>query len=215
MASGARFNGVDFDDIFEPGTVVASSSLIRRGGGPLQYAARGSVPKYQNVGLRVGGSDVSNLWLPKGSAPPKLPIDGAAYNVTASAPTGATGTTSANVSVTLNSNGTYEVLATRGSAIEPASEVLASGTWLPSGGSVADYEVHFAGANSGGVVSNGAPTFMSLSASRTYSITASVSSSSSATDTGAVPALSINLRRVGAGVSASEIALYVSATGYL
>lgn len=69
MASGYRSNNVDFDDLFEPesnGNGITLSG-IRKDGSGLRYASRGSTAKRDDVGYRVDGQDVSNVWMAKGT----------------------------------------------------------------------------------------------------------------------------------------------------
>lgn len=215
MPSGARFNGVDFDDIFEPGAVVASSSLIRRGGGPLQYAARGSVPKYQNVGLRVGGSDVSNLWLPKGSAPPTPGFDGQTYAVKALALLQATGNTSAQVWLRLRPDGTWIAEGEQQNSANPGLRTLASGVWLPAGHTAADYTVQFTVATGSGTgaITNGAPIPSSLSTERSVSLRSEVGAQSGQIADATRP-VNVILTRVGGGSTGASITLETEASAY-
>lgn len=213
MPVGLRFNGVDFDDLFDPGNVVASPVLLRAGGQPVQYAARGAVPKRADVGLRVGGSDVSNLWLPKGSAPPPLPIP--AVSAVAGALTGTTGDVTARIVVTISSNGTYSV-STQYVNADQTGAVIASGTWLIPGTAVGDYEVQFVGtAASPGVVNNGAPAYVPCTATRTFTFSVSVPAASSQDASAAIPSFEIRIRRAGTAVGVTTTSLYVQATGYL
>lgn len=70
MAGLFRQGGVNFDDLFDPDIVGDGPSApnLRAGGTPLKYAALSYGTKRANVGYRVGGSDVSNLWAAKGTA---------------------------------------------------------------------------------------------------------------------------------------------------
>lgn len=213
MPVGLRFNGVDFDDLFDPGTLVASSLLKRADGQPVQYAARGSVPKRADVGLRVGGSDVSNLWLPKGSAPAPLPIP--AVNAIAAARSGATGSVTSRIVVTIANNGTYSVNTEYVNANE-TGEVIAAGTWLLPGTTVGDYEVQFVGtAASPGVVNNGATTYVSCTTTRAFTFSVSVPAASSQDESAAIPSFEIRIRRAGTAVGVTNTSLFVQATGYL
>ena len=213
MPVGLRFNGVDFDDLFDPGALVASPLLKRADGQPVQYAARGAVPKRVDVGLRVGGSDVSNLWLPKGSAPAPLPIP--AVSAIAGAFTGTTGNVTSRIVVTIANNGTYSVNTEYVNANE-TGEVIATGTWLLPGTTVGDYEVQFVGtAASPGVVSNGAPSYVPCTTTRTFTFSVSVPASSTQNQSASIPTFEIRIRRAGTAVGTTITSLYVQATGYL
>lgn len=213
MPVGLRSNGVDFDDLFEPGALVASPLLKRADGQPVQYAARGAVPKRADVGLRVGGSDVSNLWLPKGSAPPPLPIP--AVNAIAGALTGTTGNVTSRIVVTIANDGTYSVNTEYVNAGESGT-VIATGTWVLAGTAVGDYEVQFVGtAASPGVVSNDAPAYASCTTTRTFTFSVSVPAASSQDVNAAIPTFEIRIRRAGTAVGTTITSLYVQATGYL
>ena len=213
MPVGLRFNGLDFDDLFDPGALVASPLLKRADGGPLQYAARGAVPKRADVGLRVDGSDVSNLWLPKGSAPPPLPIP--AVNAIAGAKTGTSGNVTARIVVTIANGGTYSVNTEYVNANETGA-VIASGTWVLAGTTVGDYEVQFVGTSAApGVVSNDAPSYVSCTTSRTFTFSVSVPAASTQNRSASIPAFEIRIRRAGTAVGVTNTSLFVQAAGYL
>lgn len=213
MPVGLRYNGADFDDLFEPGALVASPLLKRADGQPVQYAARGAVPKRADVDLRVGGSDVSHLWMPKGSAPPPLPIP--AVSAIAGARTGTTGSVTSRIVVTIANNGTFSVDTEYVNANE-TGEVIATGTWLLPDTTVGDYEVQFVGtAASPGVVNNGAPAYVSCTTTRAFTFSVSVPAASSQDLNAAIPAFEIRIRRAGTAVGTTITSLYVQATGYL
>lgn len=213
MASGySNAAGVDFDDLFQPGT-VAAPQFERSNGMALQYAARGSVAKIPNVGYQdSSGTDLSELWLPAGAAPPVPGFDGASYSALAVALPGP-GNTTATLLLRMSNDGTWDVTRTLAGTDNSGDTTLASGTWLPAGGSVSDYAVRFdVSAGTGlGVVSNGAPTNASLSTTRTVSLAVSVPSSSldDKQDTRTVTA---TLLRTGAGASAATCQLSCTAT---
>lgn len=213
MPVGLRFNGVDFDDLFDPGNVVASPVLVRADGQPVQYAARGAVPKRADVGLRVGGSDVSNLWLPKGSAPAPLPIP--AVSAIAGALTGTPGDVIARIVVTIANDGTYSVNTEYVNANETGA-VIASGTWVLAGTSVGDYEVQFVGTSAApGVVSNDAPSYVSCTTTRAFTFSVSVPAASTQNQSASIPAFEIRIRRAGTAVGVTSTSLFVQASGYL
>lgn len=214
MAAGYRnAAGVDFDDLFEAGA-TAATNFRRSDGTALRYAARGTVPKGPNVGYRLAnGTDLSNLWLPKGSAPPVPGFNGATYEGFAAAPSGATGTTSATVRLTFLPDGTWVVDRTiAGSATGNGVTTLATGTWLPAGQSASNYTVRFAATGSGGTESNGATTAQAITAARTFSLQASVNSATTNLQV-ASRTVTASLTRTGAGTSAATCTLDVEAQG--
>lgn len=215
MPSGFRnASGVDTDELFEPGTVQAAG-FRRSDGSTLAYAARGSVAKISDIGYRTSaGQDLSNLWLPKGSAPPVLGFNGQDYSANAQAPTGQSGQTSALLSLTIANDGTWDIRQSKSGALDPGTVVLASGTWLPAGQSASSYDVQFAAAQPAGTtLTNGAPAFASCASSRTISLQISVPAASGATASGQT-SVTCNLRRTGA-TSSSICSFTVEARGYL
>lgn len=216
MTSGYRnAAGVDFDSLFQAGT-VAATGFRRAGGGTLQYAARGSATKVADVGFRTAaGVDLSELWLPLGAAPPVPGFNGETYVHVAQAPSGGTATVSSTVTLQMNSNGTWAVIGTRSGSTNPGTTTLASGTWLPSGQSAADYTIQFIEtAGGGGSVVNGASTAQVLSTSRSFQVTCAVDGSSTNIESGS-RTISAQLVRIGAGGSAATVTLTATAIGQI
>ncbi len=147
---------IQFDDVFAPnlsGTYAADSGFRGPDGSDLsrryEHISFGS--KHADVNHRTSaGIDVSNLWAAKGTAVYALGFNGKQYI--------ASGARSAAVRLVMNSDGKWYIYGYN----QTVESLLESGTWLPSGASVTDYQVKFAytdGAN--GSILNGAPALSS------------------------------------------------------
>lgn len=217
MPTGFRNNaGVDLEDLFEAGTLQVAGFRLSSGSN-VAFAARGSATKIPDVGFRdAAGSDVSNSWLGKGSGPPVLGFNGQFYAASSQAPTGASANAVATLTLTLTNAGAWTITRSiSGSVSGNGTTTLASGTWLPSGGAVSNYEVQFALTPSGdGTTTNTATTFSSLSTSRVASLQVSAAAASSDLLNGAV-GISCALRQIGGGASVSTTSFSCSASGYL
>lgn len=217
MASGYRSQGVDFDDLFDAdvmGNGPAADALRRQGGQPLRYAHLQYGQKRADVGFRLGGQDVSNLWAAKGTATYTLPINGQAFSAHNQSRTNSSGSAVATVTFIIDSNGTYRILQnTTGGGNNTGSDPI-SGTWLPAGATVGEYDVQFEAANVGAAsISNGAPSYSSCTASR--SVAASVSVPAASLDNVyAEVTLIIRLRRSNGAVSTTQIVAKVGAAGW-
>lgn len=169
--------GVDFDSLFDPyvqGTKPANCGLRDIAGVDLveRYAPISFGSKGPDVGFRLAdGTDVSNLWAAFGTATYTLPFNGQSYDASAQALSGQTGPIGSSVSLAINNNGTWTI-----SGGPNFSGTPVSGTWLPAGASVSDYEVQFVVSGTGG--SNDAPSYVSCSATRACSVSAQVEASS-------------------------------------
>jgi hypothetical protein len=216
MPTGYRNSaGVDFEDLFEAGSTGAPGFRLSSGSN-LAFAARGSAAKIADVGFRdSAGSDLSNLWLPKGSAPPVLGFNGQSYSAEAFAPTDFMGTTSGTLTLNMLANGTWSIVRNiSGSGTGNGTTTLASGTWLPSGQSASNYEVQFNASGSGNAtISNGAPSYANLGTNRSITLTASVPSAS-AQFQGGVRSITALLRAIGASASGSTCTFTVGAQGW-
>lgn len=182
MPSGYRSGGVDFDELFDPDVMGNGPTApgYRANGQALRYAHIQYGSKGPDVGRREGGVDISNKWARKGSAVYALGFNGKGYSATSSAPTDGTQNPTARLSLTINSNGTWQISRTvLGSIGGNGGVTLETGSWLPSGHSAGDYQVQFSGsASGGGSVNNGAATPQSCATSRTFSLEASVAAAS-------------------------------------
>lgn len=208
--------GVDLEDLFEPGSVPALGYLLADDT-TLRFAARGSAQKGPDIGYQdVNGLDLSNLWLPKGSAPPALGFNGKSYGASAQAPSLSVVQATARLTLQLRNNGTWEIVRTVSGAVSGnGTAVLESGVWLPSGGVVSDYEVQFTPTASGqGSTTNSAPSYTALSVSQTISLIVSVDPATADNAIGSSSMVCL-LRRAGQTASGSTCSFSCSATGYL
>lgn len=215
MAVGYRNNaGFDFDALFQPGDLQAPG-FRKADGTNLRYAARGATPKITDVGYRDAlGSDLSNLWMAKGLAPPVPGFDGKTYNAMAQAPAGQVGDVAARVRLVMNQNGTWQITSTRTGSTNNGTTTLDSGVWLPAGSSAADFTVRYTltGGTGYGTVVNTAPSDTPLTSAQTASLTVAVPASSELfTDE---RTLTVVLTRVG-GASATAVCYFsASAVGF-
>lgn len=208
--------GLDFDSLFQAGSTQAPG-FRKSDGTNLRYAARGSTPKIPNVGFRDAlGSDLSNLWMARSTAPPVPDFNGKTFQASSSAPTGQTGQTSCEVRLTMLPNGTWRAESIKVGAIGGGLALLGSGTWLPAGSVAADFTIQYSvGSGTGqGVVSNGAPTAVSLSSARVVSLTTEVQSAS-ADNRADERVVTATLTRVGSGASIAVCAIGSSSAGYV
>lgn len=175
MASGRRSGGVAFEDLFAPDIVGdgPTAAGYRSGGGLLRFAAIKYGTKRADVGYRVNGVDVSNLWAAKGTASYALSIDGQTFDVGVLIP--AAGSGSAGATFSLITASTWRVLSSgAGGTLTPASgTVMASGS-VPSGAATVQYTATRINTGSdGGAVVNDAPTAQALAAGLDVSATIS------------------------------------------
>lgn len=218
MASGYKnAAGTDFDDLFDPDVVgdgPTASGFMKADGTLLKYAAA----KYGTVGPNVNfklasGADVATLWAKKGSASYALPING--DNFVAHSDGTISSAMDANIAVQIKSDGTYLVTCVGNGSVTPG----ASGTWLPSGQSVSDYQVEFVWSQSSqfptgpATVTNGAATYQACTSTRTISFDAQVGQLTG-NDKGSIGNLAINLKRVSTGVvNATNVGINVESFG--
>lgn len=173
MAKGIALNNVDFDELFDQdvkGDGPASTMLFVNGV-PLRYAKLSHGSKRPDVGYVEGNIDVANLWAAKGTARYTLPFDGQTFSAERASRTSASGQVSAAVQLSMNSNGTFEIVAIEtGGGLADETRSLMTGSWLPAGHNAGDYIVAFTVHNLGQAVgTNGAPSPSSLSTSRAVS----------------------------------------------
>jgi len=217
MTSGYRFQGVDFDDLFDAdvmGDGPTAAGLRRLGGSPLRYAHVRYGQRRPDVGYRIGGQDVAGLWAAKGTAAYTLPINGQAFSAHNQSRTNASGSAVATVTFIIDSNGTYRILRnTTGGGNNNASDPI-SGTWLQAGTTVNEYDVQFEAANVGAAsISNGAPSYAPCTASRSVAASVSVPAAS-LENVSAEVTLIIRLRRSNGAVSTTQIYALVGAAGW-
>ena len=217
MAVGYRNNaGFDFDALFQPGELQAPG-FRKADGTNLRYAPRGTTTKIPDVGYRDAlGSDLSNLWMARQTAPPNPGFNGQSYFSYALAQSNQTGTTSATITLIMRPTGDWEVLETRVNSFDPGTVVLASGSWLPAGAVASQFTVRFAvDAGSGvGTVTNTASSAQSLASSQSFELFVGVPANSSKTNADS-RTLTTTLTRVGSGSSTSLTYFTCEATGWL
>ena len=116
----------------------------------------------------------------------------------------------------MNPNGTWQITSTRSGSFNNGTTTLDSGTWLPAGGSAADYTVRYAftGGTGQGTTVNSAPSDTALTATQTASLNVTVPAAS-AGDLTDGRGLTAVLTRVGGGSSTALCSVNVSAVGYL
>lgn len=201
MAKDYRSAGLDFDDQFDPDIVGdgPTAPQYKVNGTPLKYADIKYGSKGPNCGYAENNVDLSNKWAAKGTARYALPIDGESFIAHSSGLNSPA--MEANIQVDIKSNGTYSVTCIGNGFVSGN----ASGTWLPAGRSVSEYQVEFVWQQSSqytsgpATVTNGAATYQSATTTRTVSFDAQVGQFTGL-DKGSSGTLIINLKRVSTGV---------------
>lgn len=219
MTVGYKSAGVDFDSLFDPDVVGdgPSATGYAAAGVALRYAALAYGTKRADVGYAIAGVDVSNLWAAAGTAAYSIDgMDGKAFTSTDGAITNQS-TVMASGTVTMHSNGTWAVSAANSKGAVAVS-LPNSGTWLPSGATVSDYEVEFSITSSGSAarqVTNGAPTYASASTTRVASLTLPSIDANNSTVRNAYGTVTVRLRRISTGaVSTSSVDITLSTSGW-
>ncbi|QKW57820.1 hypothetical protein [Stenotrophomonas sp. NA06056] len=219
MASGYSSGNVDLDDLFDSyvegpfatdsGFILGGTDLSRRYA-HIQYGS-----KRADVGYRIGGMDVSNLWAARGSASYRLPFHGQGYSSGNGAKTNSTGSASASVSIDMLNDGNYSIRRSATGGGNNSNTVVASGRWLPAGANASEYDVQFSVSNQGAAYfSTSAPTFASLSTSRSAGVSISVPAKSTSFES-ASTSISVHLRRAGGNAQVSTFSASVSASGWV
>lgn len=219
MPSGYRSSGVDFDDLFDPYVEgpLAQDSGLRTGGTDLsrRYAHIQYGSKRADVGHRIGGMDVSNLWAARGSATYTLPFHGQAYSASNGAKTNSSGSASASISIDMLSDGNYSIRRSITGGGNSSNSVVASGRWLPAGANASEFDVQFTASNPGAArFGTSAPSFVSLAASQSASVSISVPARSTSFES-ASTAIQVHLRRAGGNEQISSFNASVSASGWV
>lgn len=220
MAKGIYSGGIDFDDLFDPDVVGdgPSTPWLMSGGVPLRYAALAYGAKRADVGyVNSMGIDASNLWAAKGTAVYVIAgLHGKALYANDGALTDQP-RVSAQTFVSLSNNGTWSVGGSTSHGSFPQNAPT-SGTWLPNGAAVSDYQVQFVISSSGTgqqTVYNGAPAYATLTAAR--GVTLSLPSYNAANGdlrTGSADVI-IHLMRISTGtVSTTRLSMDVETLGY-
>jgi hypothetical protein len=208
----------DTDNLYDPDVVgdgPVASFLRKQDGTPLRYAAAQYGQPGPTLGMRYAdGTDVGPKWAKIGTANYALPINGAHYLAVNTAKTSSADTTYAFIDVRINNDGTYQIVERISGGGNGGSQTVATGTWLRSGQSVAEYQVQFGASNTApAVVTNSAPGFQPCTSSQVLTLQASTPSRSSATVSATVT-VTIWLRRNGSIVSTTTFTAQVTATGF-
>jgi len=210
-------DGVDFDDLFDPDIKGdgAQATWLENNGTPLRYAALSYGTKRADVGFEDGGVDVSNLWAAKGTAVYSITgLQGKSLSAGDAANTFQT-TVSAAVWVSIKSDGTWSVAGSNSKG-NVAQSAPTSGTWLPSGQAVSDYQVMFAAGQSGdGSITNGATAYSAATTNRTLTLSLPSISANNAIERFGSASVTIHLKRVSTGqVTTTTLSMNVSTVGY-
>ena len=215
MTTGFRnSSGTDLDSVFDPyvqGTKPAATGFRTSDGvdlnqrfAPLSFGSAAAVQGYR----LSSGADVNTLWAAKGTATYNIPgLQGNTYSVygIASAASGQPGA-SVNCALAFNNTGAYSLTAnivSSGGGSGIITGFPASGTWLPSGWSVADCQIQFAYVETvieaaGASITNPAVSYQSLSTSRSFLMSAACAATSTNSH-GSSLAMTLRIKQVSTG----------------
>ncbi len=107
--------------------MLAGGDLSRRYA-HIQYGS-----KRADVGHRINGMDVSNLWAARGTASYRLPFHGKDYSAGNGAKTNSFGDVTASVQISLLSDGNFTVHSNSYGGGNDATAQVDSGRWAPAG----------------------------------------------------------------------------------
>jgi hypothetical protein len=210
MSSGMSSKGVPLENIFDPfmpGTVQAAATGINGGGAELstQFAklSYGSAAPVTGIDAPLG--DLNVYYAAKGTAVYTLAINGTSY-------TDGVGRSTAILNFNITDAGTYSITNHFGT-------VLASGTWLPAGQAVSQWQYNYTqtgftnGTDPGG--GNDSYTGDSLTpativGTKTFQVTASAAVFQSASNAGQV---TLHLTKTGGGAIVTTISFDCEAAG--
>lgn len=205
MSNAIESKSVSLASIFDPyvaGTTKARATGIEDGGNEISNL-------YANIIYGIGaaatgidsqGANLNTLYAAKGTANYPLPINGG--NFIAHSSGSVSSAMDSNVNVQIKSDGTYSITVT-GNAV--GNTPSTSGTWLPSGGAVSDYQVEFGWTQSSqyaagpATITNSAATYQACTTTQQLVFDASVGQHSGL-DKGSVGNFTISLKRVSTGV---------------
>ena len=226
MATGFLKGTVDLDDIFDlyaQGTQPAATGYkvgtvdLNQRYAPLVYGTQAPV-----TGMKIsGGADLNTLWAAKGTAVYTITgLDGKFISAGDPAHTGQA-TVNAVAQVTIKNDGTWQAYA--GNSFGPISLAApTSGTWLPPGGVVSDYEVKFGivittvNTAEDLVVSNSAPAYSVCSTTRSAALTLPDYPGNNSHDRDAMATVTIRIRKIGSTAeSVTNCTLDVNTNGYV
>lgn len=205
MSTAIKSAGVPLSSIFDPyqpGTTKARASGIDDAGNDLSnlYASIAYGSAAAATGIKSQGADLNTLYAKIGTASYGLPFNGQKFIGRSSGLDGPN--MDASVILSINSNGTYTITCAGNSADTGPN---ASGTWLPSGQSVSDYQVQFIFnqtfqyTTGPATITNGAATYQACTTTRTLSFDAQVGQNTAA-DKGSKGSITLNLKRISTGV---------------
>lgn len=219
MPSPIEQHAIMLDNTFDPyvaGTTKAAATGIFENGVDLcnLYAdiSYGTAAAATGIRCRAALTDLSAIFAKKGTAVYALPFNGANLSINSQT------RGSAYARVTMYSNGTFEVLSFSSGNV-PQSVIRYSGTWLPSGESVANWSMQFDAAltsqhvigDAENYMTNGAPGVSALSTTRVCE------GGSSAPVTGgnanAAGSISVKLYRLGVLRSTSMVTFNTNVNG--
>lgn len=189
-----KISGVDTDlrDIFAPLYLGTSA-------GPTNY--------------KVKNADLNTFFAAKGTANYSLPINGQTYNSQSSG--NVSSSMLASAKITIKADGTYAVQCVGNNIVTSP----ASGTWLPSGGTVSNFQVQFTSAQVSqfttgpATITNTAAAFTACTSDQ--SLTASAASpQTGGQDRGGTYAITIAIKNVATGsVATTTITFTVESVG--
>ncbi|HJR11532.1 MAG TPA: hypothetical protein VJ823_08980 [Rhodanobacteraceae bacterium] len=199
MTSGIQSKDVDLDSIFDP--YLAGTTKARTAG--INVAGSDTSNRYANIiygsaaaatGIASESADLNTLYAAKGTANYPLPINGA--NFIAHSSGVVSPSMDSNINVQIKSDGTYSVtVAGNASGNTPST----SGTWLPSGASVSNYQVEFVWTQSSqyptgpATVTNSASAYQNCTANQSIVFDAQVGQHTGG-DQGSAGNMQINLK---------------------
>jgi len=218
MADGYRNNAaVDASALYDPdvmGDGYNATFLRRTDGTTLKYALAAYGTPGPVLGCRdASGNDAGPKWAAKGTAVYSLPINGQTFTGFSSGAVSSAMLASAKI--TIASDGTYNVTCIGNSTVTNP----ANGTWLPSGGSVSNFQVQFAsvqqsqGTNGPATITNGAAAYAACTTSRSFE-TSATTAQHGGLEIGGNYTVTIRIKNVSTGaVSTTTVTFSVMSTG--
>ena len=200
--AGRKSQGTDFDALFDVDIIGdgPQASGYNANGIPIRYAHIQYGSKRPDVGYRVNGVDVSNLWAAKGTAvyvsSDALPASLVDYQVNSSGP--------------VTSTVTFAYFRDGTTTFSPST--IGSNTWITHGSSSVgdDYDIRFSqvSGNSIGILTATLNAWMQINAARTVSLAVSRNQQGALT---AFRTVKIEVRRRSDGVILSTETIYLEA----
>lgn len=218
MSTAIKSKGVSLSAIFDPyvsGTTKARASGLDDAGNDLSnlYANIIYGTAAAATGIASESADLNTLYAKIGTTNYPLPIDGDDFIAHSNGTVNPS--MDANIAIQVKSDGTYSVKLIGNSVITPG----ASGTWLPSGDAVSDYQVEYVWTQSSqrptgpATVTNGASTYSACTTTRTLTFDAQVGQHTGL-DQGSIGTVTLNLKKVSTGrVTATTFGIDVESAG--